>query len=209
MTAVLTSNNRSARDNVAPAPATKEDGSGYAWRMFFDNGQRIADADTLPEIIDVLIPGYAEFTTFDEKFTARFELAKRVQMLARSSILSTLSNEVLENVKDWEYGILAWDKFDDPYGWGDGSLEPNVDYDPNVLDVWSSDVPLVLINTFYQPFTDIATPLSPYGEISGLVKNLIWLKPSDELEFLRSLSRIGYITFGQPAAALRDDPNAL
>lgn len=208
MTSVITSNNPFARDNVAPPPITREDGTNYPWRMFFDQGQRIADADTLDEMIDILIPGYLELETREEKLAARIRLGAFVQQLARGAILSPITPEDAEEIEDWEWDVLVYgnDESRDPFGWKDGTGTLG-EFDADGIDVWSSKYPLVLLETSYTPFTEITPPLSSEGDFE-YVKNLIWIRPSNEKDFLYSLSRIGFITFGTPAATIRDDKNA-
>lgn len=199
MTAVLSTNNIHSRDNRAPAPAVHEDGSSYPWRMFFQNNQRIVDADTTAEVLDYLIPNYI-LMDIDEKRNARITLAQLVQVAARATILSRISPEEAESIADWEWDILSFDDEGklDPFGWGDGTGTIGVQ-DAEVADQWNSTHPLVLIDTNYVPHTDIVPPLSSEGEYKE-VKNIIWLRPAGEESLLRSLSRIGYITFGAPSA---------
>lgn len=199
MTAVLTANNRAARDNFAPPPALKEDGSNYAFRMAFDNGARFADADTTEELLEVLAPGYLELDE-EGRMVARIGLAKNVQLLARGSLLANLSQDELDALEDWELNLLAWDEPEDPHGWGDGSRLPTSDptVEADTLDVWKSKHPLVLLDISYTPFTEVPRPVSVFGDYADEVPNLVWLRPVDELTFLRSLSRIGYIKFGNP-----------
>lgn len=194
MTVVLSSNNLRNRDSRAPAPAVHQDGSNFEWRMFFDENQRIADADTTAELLNILIPDYISMDS-EEKNTARHGLARGVQLLARSTSLASVDTSSL---KDWEWAVLTYGEGEnqDPYGWGDGSGEIGV-LNEDVIDMWSNDIPLVLLDTSYYPHTDVPTPLSSEGDYID-VKNIVWLRPDRELELLRSLSRIGYITFGKP-----------
>lgn len=188
---VITGNLLAARDNRAPEPSVKADGSGYTWRMFYDSNRYIADMDTTSEALEVLITGY-EALTDEEKLTARIQLAENVQISAKVSIASNLTAEQYETMQDWQWEVLLSEG--DPSGWGAGDQEVD---DEDSLDIWASTVPLVLLTTSYKPHTNIARPLSSEGDYEE-VKNLIWLRPEHELDFLRSLSRIGYITFGKP-----------
>lgn len=209
MAAVITANLPMARDNVAPSPATREDGSNYRWRMFFDGGARIADADYPAELLDILIPGYEYITTEEVRLEARIALAKNVQQLARAVIVGGISPEDAEKLTDWEWNVLNYgdDENPDPFGWGEGDGEIGVEKE-DVVDIWSSDVPLVLIETSYRPFTEIQAPLSNDGDFYDYVRNLIWLRPIEEVDFLKSLSRIGVITFGTPTSTPKETPKA-
>lgn len=208
MTAIITANNVRSRDNVAPAPSLKDDGTNYIWRMFFENNRKVADADTVAELIDVLIPGYAGLVSAEDRLQARIVKAKEVQRLARATILANLTPEEAEKIADWEWDVLSFGSEDvnDPFGWGDGTgtLGKN---DIDVIDFWSNDKPLVLLETSYKPFTDVASPMSHEGDYT-FVSNIIWLRVQSQEDFLRSLSRIGYIAFGTPAAPYREDPKA-
>lgn len=199
MASVLTQNNPRARDNRAPAPEVKFDGSNYPWRMFFDNDQRIVDADTTAECLEYLIPDYTLFSD-DDKKAARHQLALSVQSLARAAIISKITPEQAEELAGWEWAVLTYGEGDntDPYGWGDGTGTLGKQ-DPEVADEWNAPYQLVLLDTSYAPYTDIVRPLSIEGDFKE-VRNIIWLRPTGEEEFLRSISNIGYISFGRPSA---------
>lgn len=203
MVSVLTTNTIFGRDNRAPAPEVKDDGSNYPWRMFFENDQRIVDADTTEELLDYLIPGYIGLDAEARK-AARLDLARQVQALARATIVAGLDEDAVKGLADWEWDVLTYgDEVNtDPYGWGDGSGTLG-ELDEERVDEWNSSVPLVLIETNYTPYTDVIPPLSSEGDYQE-VKNIIWLRPESEEGFLHSLSRIGYITFGSPAAIARE-----
>jgi hypothetical protein len=197
MTAILSTNNPAGRDNRAPAPALRSDGTNYPWRMFFDNNQRILDAETTTECLDYLIDGY-QILTYEEQKEARLDLARSVQSLARGVIAGNVEPD---DVEDWEWAVLTYGDIEtglDPFGWGDGTgtLGEN---DPEVIDIWGNKHQLVLLETSYAPYTDISRPMSTEGDYK-FVKNIIWLEPQDEETFLRSLSRIGFINFGTPRA---------
>lgn len=196
MSVVISSNNRKHRDTRAPAPAVHQDGSNFEWRMFFDDNQRIADSDTTTELLDILVPNYVGMDS-NEKRNARHVLAREVQILARALSLASVDASVVE---DWEWEVLTYGEGEnqDPYGWGDGSGVIGVS-DEDVIDLWSNDVPLILLDTSYYPYTSVPAPLSSEGDYID-VKNIVWLRPDNELGLLRSLSRIGYITFGKPTA---------
>lgn len=207
MSAVITANNRASRDTRAPAPATKEDGSNYKWRMFYDDGRTIADADYLSDLIETLFPDYGFLETNEQRLGARIALAKGVQMQVRSQIIANLNADDVEKLADWEKAVLEWngDGTLDPYGWGTGDGELGVAKTGNdwVPDVWSSDIPLVLISTSYDGDTGISHPISIHGDFNE-VPNILWLRPETEYALMKSLSRAGYITFGEPDSTPRD-----
>lgn len=206
MAAVITPNNRASRDTRAPAPATHEDGSNYNWRMFYDSGRTIADADSMAELIELLLPAYGYMQTNEERLGARIAIAQGVQIQTRAGILADLTEEQEAGLADWEKAVLSWsgDGTLDPYGWGDGSGELGVKKEGAdwVPDVWSSDIPLVLLSTSYDGDTGIQRPLSSHGDYRE-VPNLIWLRPESERSLLESLNRVGFIVFGEPEAVLK------
>lgn len=219
MVAVITANNPRGRDNVAPPPAVKPNGEGYQWRMFFDGDRSVADADTLAELLDILIPGYSQAPEGDRLYE-RIAFAKRIQLAARVEVLARLSPEEADSLKDWEAALLSWEKQGDPWGWGDGSGEikeseaffqfdeDEEDQIPEEPDMWSRDFPLVLLDVHYAPYSEIPPPLSSYGDYHH-VPNIVWIEAMGEEEFLNSLTRIGYVTFGTPAATTHIAPDAI
>ncbi len=209
MTFVLTANLPFARDNVAPAPALHADGSNFEFRMFFEDGSRIADADTPAELINLLSPGYSNIKDENLKLELRIDLARSVQSLARAVTLANMSEEDSDALADWEWDVLNFgnggvDDAQDPFGWGDGTGTLG-EANPDLVDFWSAKTPLILLETSYAPFTDIIRPISSLGDYYISLPNMIWLRPQAELSLLRSLSEIGYITFGQPSEHPTED----
>lgn len=194
MSVIITANKLNTRDNLVPSPETKPDGSGYPWRMFYNGNQMIADMDTTGEALEVLIPGYIAGTD-EQRLSDRVQLAETVQTLAKATILADISAEDDAKLAPWEKEVLFFSG--DPYGWGSGENPVGSAQDDDNFDLWSQEIPLVLVNTSYAPFTEIIKPVSSEGDYEE-VKNIIWLRPDNELSFLNSLSRIGYITFGVP-----------
>lgn len=209
MAAIITSNAPAGRDNSAPAPALREDGSNYAWRMFYDGLQRIADADTLAELIDVLHPSarYLELGSPEDKLLARLELGQRVQGELRTMIASRLLNEGIE-AQEWEREILLFDN-GDPYGWEQGEGEINavqpfalVADTPQQLDKWSHELPLVILDVTHAPYTNVQEPYSSYGH-ARYVPNIIRIEVASEASLMETLNRVGFITLGRPGPAER------
>lgn len=196
----LTGNVRQTRDSRAPAPKLREDGTNYPYRMFFDENARIVDADTLGELIEQLIPGYLEFSE-GEKSVVRKQYAERVAFHLRVSVLGELTAEEEEKLSDWEWNVLSSDEpIKDVYPLG------SVDDPDDEIKFWSSDVPLVLVEEDYHPFTDVLPPVSSFGD-AKYVSNLIWVRSSTEEALLDSLNHVGLIVYGsprvQPTDALR------
>lgn len=197
MTAILTANNRAGRDNAAPAPSLKLDGTNYQWCMFFEGNSQIAEADTLGELLEVFIPNY---TTKDEtsKLAARIIHARGVQLQLRSNVIASLTDEEEAALTSVERNVLYYED-GDPSGWGERvALE---DGTTEVVDLWTSDIPLILLDTNYAPFPGKpARPLSAYGD-HDIVPNIVYLRPSEEFAYLQSLHLVGAIALGTPAPA--------
>lgn len=212
MVAIITANNRASRDSVAPPPSLKDDGTPYAWRMFFENNRIIADSDNLDELIELLLPGYVSLTDEPTRLEARSYIAHNVQIQGKANILADLTQEQINDLKEWEINVLEWASEDgiksDPYGWGDGTGTLG-ETNNEALDIWTADVPLLLVDTSYAPYTDVPAPLSKYGDYIDNVANLYWIRAASEETLLRTLSKLGFITFGKPGPAPRMDPKAL
>lgn len=169
-----------------PAPPTREDGTLYPYAMHFDGYKSVAFADTPEDLIGVLIPDYADLSTEDERLTARILLAVTAQTAVQAQINASTEvdqPEHWEALSDAERQVLLGDRVEQPHGWGDGPLG----------DVWESEIPLVLVETGYAPYTAYDRPLSAEGDVEE-PSNIIWLRPVDEWEFLRSLARAGYVS---------------
>lgn len=150
-------------------------------------------ADSVTEIIDATLDGYAELKHVDENGEAEFfdqgndlalvmryddlvgyatglqEQIVKTHIEEREFDPASVSEEVLtalfaEKIVPFEGVPLS----DDP---------ANTDMDLS----WNLEVPLVLMTSDYSPFTDRMVP-------DG---NIVWLDPTTELTYLRSLDKIG------------------
>ncbi len=68
------------------------------------------------------------------------------------------------------------------------------------IGMWRSEVPLVLVTTYYQPQGDLDRPIGrpPGGEADS---NLIWLDPTDEHTFITSIADAGIVLVAEAANA--------
>lgn len=155
----------------AVAPPTPE-GRPYRYAWADDNGDTVY-AETGDHLINVWIPGYLDSTT-EEQARIRAEHAVR----ARTEIVATIAADVPAGVlSESEEAILL----------ADLSNMPD-------LDRWSSEIPLVLLEGMYRPFTD---RLPPVSAIDGDVRdpsNILWLRHSSGNSYVESLAHAGYIT---------------
>lgn len=196
MTAFITPNTREGEK--APAVPFKEDGEFYNYIMYYESDRYIAYADTPGELIEILIPGYEEKTP-TEKLDERLAMALRMQAQVQAHVVVNLTEEDRRNLADWEMKCLRGEYNEDaPYQIRDfwketlpEGMKPEDVPEDEHMDIWASEHPLVLIDVAYAPWTKVLPPLAnPEGT------NIIWLRPTDEVEFLDSLNSIGMIVFG-------------
>lgn len=173
------------KKNVTPpAPSVKEDGSFYNWRMFYLENSKIADSDSIEELIDILVPGYKSILSESERLLVRTNFLSDMAYSLRLLIYSNLSEEELENLEDWEEEKLEPTRLSPTFNWSESA------------PVWKSEIPLILLASDYGE-NDNYPPLSIEGDFQNS-RNLVYLDPTEEITFLESLSRVGFITFGAP-----------
>lgn len=185
MTAVIRGNNRQTRDATVPPLTLKDDGTTYKYRMFYDDNRKIAEADTVAELIEVLIPDYLTEDRESAKLYHRVTYAKQVQSSTRAVVLSQVDRETWDGLDDTEKALLQWS----------GDEDPDADFGEDNLGIWSSSVPLVLLDINYKPYSDKVPPLSSEGDHPE-VSNIIWIRSVDEEAFLETLHKLGIIYFG-------------
>lgn len=194
MTATLLANNRATRDAMVPPPTLHEDGTPYSFRMFYDGGERIADSDSLDDLVAVLIDGYLDLDDPADRAEARFRFMKRLQYSLRVSVVAGISREAWDEMTSLEHALLNWDNEQDPtFSQDSGDGAPII---------WKQEVPLILVDAHYEPIGALTPPLSSYGDHPE-VPNVIMLRTTSDLEFLTSLNRTGFIQFGTPRAQYR------
>lgn len=192
-------NNRATRGAQTPAPQLKDDGNPYRFRLLYDEGRSIVDADTAAECLAVLIPGYLELVTEEERQDARERYIRSQQQHLRVRLMTVTDEAVFNSLEQWEQNVLST-FLGDVYGWADGAdgWEHNQPQDEDQPDVWSAPVPLVLMEESYAPVGELTRPLSSEGDYK-YVSNLVWLTARDEESLLRSLATTGLVWFGWSA----------
>lgn len=169
--AVTIMRNTASGDEPILAPK-KEDGSGYRYCMYFNGDVDVAFADTLEEILDTLIPGYATLSEEDQD-VARIQYAQNAAATVQASILAELEEG---DISPEEYAILSAPR---------QLPQPTVKF-------WESEVPLIIVDTSYAPFTDVPAPSSALG--STLEESNVWIiSPMDSEVFLMNLHEIGFL----------------
>ena len=148
-------------------------GEPYLYCMLTPDNETLVYSDSVEELLEMLIP---EYTQLDEKeqIVKRIMLANITAAYVQGVFLGEAEEENLLTQYQWE--ILLAPK-----------TGPNA---PSPI-FWEAPVPLIVLDTTYEPYTSIPRPC---GREDGIKTNsLIWLCPSDPEKFLVSLSEIGHI----------------
>lgn len=150
------------------------DGQPYQYCAILGNNEDYVYTDTLTDLLEYLIPGYAEANGEEEKAVLRIRYAGSVATMLQANILANIDTDALS---DAEWGVLTAPK-----------LGPNV----AEADWWTSSVPLVAVQTSYRPYTESSRPAAAGTEgVRG--DTILWLRPADPFDLLSSLHETGYI----------------
>ena len=168
--AVLT---RNPREGVAPEVPQRSDGGLYRFEMIFDGGSYRAYADTVTELCEQLIPGYAELEDDVSQAAARIQHAVRAQVLLQAAIVADAD---LSGCSGAERELLVGPR-----------------HVPPAIEAWEADVALVLVDTYYEPLGRLPRPEGRPRGGGPPGSNLIWLRPGDEAELLASLADAGVV----------------
>jgi len=149
--------------------------------MMVDGDKRRVYGDTPEELLGYFIPGYQLLTSEVERTTERLLYAVTVQVALQALVLSGMEVGMGLTPTPAERAIL----------------EAPRDVPPQVA-VWESEIPLVLISSYYQPAGDLPRPTGLLGE-PGYDEpyNLIWLDPGGDMPFLLSLHRAGWLNLAE------------
>lgn len=172
MAAVLTRNPGTDSDIVDPV---KDDGSRYRYEMIFAQGRSRAYADTTADLIDALVPGYGNLAEPDQT-AARVRYATNLLAPVQATVLAAHDQNGLS---DEEKASLFAPRFE-----------------AVVVEEWASEVPLVLLDVHYAPFSDIPAPVSALEQVES-PRNLIWVRASTDEDLLMSLDLLGVISLGE------------
>lgn len=169
--AITVVRNTATGDEPVLAP-TKDSGDGYRYCMYFNGDVDVAFADSILELLDTLIPGYATLSEEDQD-VARIQFSQTAAATVQAAIMAELEPG---DVTDEEYKILGAPR---------QLAQPTVTF-------WTSQVPLIAVETSYAPYTDVPRPASGTSATEE-DSNIWWIRPMDEEEFLVSLHEIGVI----------------
>ncbi len=171
------------RPGVSPIAAPLHaDGKPYRYEMVHSAGSLRTYADSPAELVAALIPGYAETTDPVEAAQARIAHAVHVQVTTQAAINVQLGTD---GCSPEERALLCADRSRPP-----------------TAAQWSAPVPLVLVDCFYSPVTELTrpVPLAP-GEI-------LWLRPATDWDHLYSLAGLGIILLAAHSARPEPDHHA-
>lgn len=146
----------------------------YRFEMVYDDGNYRAYADTADGLLVALIDGYADMSEQD-RLTARVHLAVRTQTTVQAVLNAHYG---LDQVTPDEYVLLSASRATPP-----------------APARWDCQVPLVLVDVFYVPTGDLPRPLTEQDVEAP--DNLVWLSPTDPLDFVYSLHRVGLVGLGE------------
>lgn len=177
MSIVVGKNNRAEDGPVTPPE--HPDGASWPFCMYFRDGLMVAFADTYEELLYALIPGYQDMDSTEQAFH-RVRLAQGAAAQIQGRILAQVERD---EVTDAEWEVLIAPR---------GEEQPRADW-------WVSAVPLVVVETSYEPFTSVPRPASGI-ESEDVETNLWWVRPEDEEDFLLSLHEVGFIRLMQSAS---------
>lgn len=165
----------------APDSPVKVGGGQYRYEMIVEDGKRRVYGDSPEELLGYFIPGYQKLTDEVARTTARLLYAVSVQVALQALVLS--GTEIV-------LGLT-------PTSEERAILEAPRDVPPQVT-VWESEIPLVLVGSYYQPDGDLPRPTGLLGEEGNEEPyNLIWLDPSGDMPFLLSLHRAGWLNLAE------------
>jgi hypothetical protein len=177
VTAVIRKNGRRGQ----ATPPRRDDGALHAYAMFFDGDDRIAYADVLEDLLAVLIEGYPSMDE-EDRLVARIRLAVRAQVWIQALINADVDPAVWNALSAEDRGVLTGSRHEQPR-----------------IDFWDPEIPLVLVETGYVPYTDVDQPISGIADVR-YPPNMIWLRPVDEWDLLESLSEAGFVRLHQAVA---------
>lgn len=143
-----------------PSASSRVEVSAYRHEMIYDGERRHGYADHLVDFLPNLIDGYAELTGAGERTEARIRHAAGVRASWQAEVNLAFGTE---GCTPEQILVLTSDQA------------------PVVLRTWSAPVPLLLVDSCYEPTTELPRPVAEEpGEI-------FWLEPMDELAYLLSL----------------------
>ena len=166
-------------DAPPPPPPRKADGAAYRFEMIYDAGKYRAYADTVTELCEELIVGYSDIDDEVAQAAARILYAVGAQVRLQAELIVD-NDAAMASATPAERELLLGAR-----------------HVPPELEVWEADVPLVLVDTYYEPLGQLPRPAGRPRGGGPSDSNLIWLRPADEAELITSLDDAGIISLGE------------
>ena len=170
MASVVVANAPEGADQAVPRRA---DGSLYRFEMIFGGFAARVYADSITELCEHLIAGYAELDEDVAQAAARIQCAVRAQVHLQADIAAHYGTEGCTRA---ERELLLGSR-----------------HEPPTVGEWQPEVPLVLVDVYYEPLGPLPQPTGRPRGGGAEGSNLIWLRPGDEAELLESLAEAGLI----------------
>jgi hypothetical protein len=137
----------------------------YQYELLHSGLARRSYANSFPELVDVLIPGYLTMSP-SRQMEARLEHAVRAQVLTQAHLNMAATADLLT---DDELAVVSGPR-----------------HEPPSVALWDAPIPLVLVRQFYTPHTDLAAPEDPSD-------NLLWIDAGSAYDLIMSLHHVGII----------------
>lgn len=175
MSAVL----RDAREVVNPdtgeivVPQNTQSGRRFHYLTYLPGGTDILFTDAITEVLDFLIPGYADLPGEEDSAVARITLADSVARILQSSALLEVDRN---DFTDEEWATLN---------------APRIGSNAAQADWWRSNTPLYVVETSYQPYTNLPRPAAANNATQE--SPIRWIRPAEEEDFIISLHEAGFL----------------
>ena len=164
------------RHGFLPTPINPDTGEAFIYCVVLPNGVDMLFADGIADFVDGLIPGYLS-KDIDEAAEARILLAGHAASWLQAQAIATLTEEELNNLDEADLIAL---------------LAPRLGPDAAVADWWTVDIPLYVVETSYEPYTDVPRPASSKDGRKDL-DPIQWIRPAGEEDLVVSLHEAGFI----------------
>lgn len=171
---------RQGTEEALVSPRHEEDGTEFLYCVYLPNGTDVVFTDSYAELLEVLIPNYVHMNE-DEQIIHRDALGRSVAIQIQNQILLDPEYQDLINK-----GIVSPEELRTLHMSRDAAI-PQADW-------WKCHVPLVVVETNYEPFTEVPRPASALSDGSALSPNLFWIRPVEEEDFVISLYDVGFLT---------------
>lgn len=172
---------------LAESTPAREDGESWpivVAHIGVDGSELLTFADTHTEVLGAFVAGYADLPDtpagHDQALFLRYNHAVAVATAVQGGLCDQASDAGLFNPADESEDVLTalFTERDQPF------LGVPLRQGGTNLD-WPHEVPLVLIDTHYEPFVDRPVPTG----------RIVWLRPVVENDYLQSLAETGTVRY--------------